>query len=102
MYVCMYVFMYVYMYICMYVCMYVCVYVCVYVCHVHRGLPTGIFTPNNPEVCHFLADSSQANIIVVENEKEREKILQGKVAVKEVCVDSHYCPSSICVVTWFC
>ena len=87
------------MYVCMCVCM--CVYMCVCM-HVYRGLPTGIFTSNNSEVCHFLANSSQANIIVVENEKQREKILQGKVAVKEVCVDSHYCPSSICVVTWFC
>ena len=93
MYICMYVCMYVCMSVCMYkimyVCMYVCTYVCMYVCmYVYRGRPTGIYTANNPEACHFLANSSQANIIVVEDAKQRDKVLQGKVAVTEVCVDS--------------
>ena len=77
--------MYVYMYVCMYVCIYVCMYVCMYV---YRGRPTGIYTTNGPEACHFVANSSQANIIVVENAKQLDKILQVRVAVTEVCVNS--------------
>ena len=61
---------------------------CEYCLYVYRGLPTGIYTTNGPEACHFVANSSQANIIVVENAKQLDKILKVRVAVTEVCVDS--------------
>lgn len=56
--------------------------------YVYRGLPTGIYATNDPEACHFVASRSQANIIVVENAKQLDKILQGRAAVTEVCVNS--------------
>lgn len=42
----------------------------------HRGLGTGIYTTNTPEACQYVAASSEANILVVENQKQLEKILQ--------------------------
>ena len=55
-------------------------YVCVCV---HRGLAAGIYTTNNPEACHFVADNCKANIIVVEDQKQLDKILEVSVAVTE-------------------
>ena len=43
---------------------------------VHRGLPTGIYTTSKPEECHFVANDCKANIIVVENQKQLDKILE--------------------------
>ncbi|XP_043933397.1 long-chain-fatty-acid--CoA ligase ACSBG1 [Protopterus annectens] len=40
------------------------------------GIVTGIYTTNSPEACHFVANDCRANIIVVENQKQLEKILQ--------------------------
>lgn len=37
---------------------------------------TGIYATNSPEGCHYVASDSKANIIVVENQKQLEKILQ--------------------------
>ncbi|XP_051279032.1 long-chain-fatty-acid--CoA ligase ACSBG2 isoform X1 [Dicentrarchus labrax] len=42
------------------------------------GLATGIYTTNSPEACQYVADNCQANILVVENQKQLEKILQVK------------------------
>lgn len=42
----------------------------------HRGLATGIYTTNSPEACQYVAESCEANILVVENQKQLEKILQ--------------------------
>ncbi|TDH13304.1 hypothetical protein EPR50_G00053670 [Perca flavescens] len=42
------------------------------------GLGTGIYTTNTPEACQYVAASSEANILVVENQKQLEKILQVK------------------------
>lgn len=39
------------------------------------GVAVGIYTTNSPEACFYCADHSQANIIVVEDEKQLEKIL---------------------------
>ena len=58
--------------------MYVCI--CIYV---YRGRPTGIYTSSKPEACHFVANSSRANIIVVENVKQREKILKGRTITEQ-------------------
>lgn len=37
---------------------------------------TGIYATNSPEACHYVASDSRANIIVVENQKQLDKILQ--------------------------
>uniref|UniRef100_A0A8C4IBH4 long-chain-fatty-acid--CoA ligase n=1 Tax=Dicentrarchus labrax TaxID=13489 RepID=A0A8C4IBH4_DICLA len=42
------------------------------------GLATGIYTTNSPEACQYVADNCQANVLVVENQKQLEKILQVK------------------------
>ena len=53
-----------------------------YVC-VHRGLAAGIYATNNPEACHFVADNCKANVIVVENQKQLDKVLEASVAFTE-------------------
>ncbi|XP_077275862.1 acyl-CoA synthetase bubblegum family member 1 isoform X2 [Temnothorax americanus] len=40
------------------------------------GLATGIYTTNSPEACQYCAEHSRANIIVVEDNKQLQKILQ--------------------------
>ncbi|XP_059191923.1 long-chain-fatty-acid--CoA ligase ACSBG1 [Centropristis striata] len=40
------------------------------------GIMTGIYATNSPEACQYVASDSKANIIVVENQKQLEKILQ--------------------------
>ncbi|KAM8972202.1 long-chain-fatty-acid--CoA ligase ACSBG1 [Pelodytes ibericus] len=40
------------------------------------GIATGIYATNSPEACHYVARDCKANIIVVENQKQLEKILQ--------------------------
>ncbi|XP_058264958.1 long-chain-fatty-acid--CoA ligase ACSBG1 [Hemibagrus wyckioides] len=42
------------------------------------GIMTGIYTTNSPEACHYVAHDSRANIIVVENQKQLDKVLQIK------------------------
>ncbi|KAG5326761.1 ACBG2 ligase, partial [Acromyrmex heyeri] len=42
------------------------------------GLATGIYTTNSPEACQYCAEHSRANIIVVEDKKQLQKILQIK------------------------
>ena len=87
-----------------------------YVC-VHRGLAVGMYTTNNSEACHFVADNCKANVIVVENQKQLDKILEVSVTVTEVyfytsqvecrglhgykCLSSGL-PMSACMVTNVC
>uniref|UniRef100_A0AAQ6AGX4 Long-chain-fatty-acid--CoA ligase ACSBG1 n=1 Tax=Amphiprion ocellaris TaxID=80972 RepID=A0AAQ6AGX4_AMPOC len=40
------------------------------------GIMTGIYATNSPEACQYVANDSKANIIVVENQKQLDKILQ--------------------------
>ncbi|KAG7279420.1 hypothetical protein CRUP_024239 [Coryphaenoides rupestris] len=40
------------------------------------GFAVGIYTTNSAEACQYVADNSKANIIVVENNKQLQKILQ--------------------------
>ncbi|XP_058801223.1 very long-chain-fatty-acid--CoA ligase bubblegum-like [Phymastichus coffea] len=40
------------------------------------GFAAGIYTTNSPEACQYCAESSRANIIVVEDAKQLEKILE--------------------------
>ncbi|XP_043474001.1 very long-chain-fatty-acid--CoA ligase bubblegum isoform X2 [Leptopilina heterotoma] len=42
------------------------------------GFAAGIYTTNSPEACQYCAESSRANIIVVEDAKQLEKILEIK------------------------
>lgn len=44
----------------------------------NRGFAAGIYTTNSPEACQYCAESSRANIIVVEDAKQLEKILEIK------------------------
>ncbi|XP_017546456.1 long-chain-fatty-acid--CoA ligase ACSBG2-like [Pygocentrus nattereri] len=47
-------------------------------CIMAGGLATGIYTTNSPEACQYVAHSSKANVVVVENNKQLVKILQVK------------------------
>uniref|UniRef100_A0A8C9YN78 Long-chain-fatty-acid--CoA ligase ACSBG2 n=1 Tax=Sander lucioperca TaxID=283035 RepID=A0A8C9YN78_SANLU len=40
------------------------------------GLAVGIYTTNSPDACQYVAENCKANIIVVENHKQLQKILQ--------------------------
>ncbi|XP_010124917.1 PREDICTED: long-chain-fatty-acid--CoA ligase ACSBG1, partial [Chlamydotis macqueenii] len=40
------------------------------------GIVTGIYTTNSPEACHYIAYDSKTNIMVVENRKQLDKIMQ--------------------------
>lgn len=40
------------------------------------GFAVGIYTTNSPDACQYVADNCKANIIVVENHKQLQKILQ--------------------------
>ncbi|XP_030322076.1 long-chain-fatty-acid--CoA ligase ACSBG2 isoform X2 [Calypte anna] len=40
------------------------------------GFAVGIYTTNSPEACHYVADNCSANIVVVENHKQLQKILE--------------------------
>ncbi|XP_062819650.1 long-chain-fatty-acid--CoA ligase ACSBG1 [Anolis carolinensis] len=40
------------------------------------GIVTGIYTTSSPEACHYIAHDCRANIIVVENQKQLDKITQ--------------------------
>lgn len=40
------------------------------------GLAVGIYTTNSPEACHYVAENCSANILVVENHTQLQKILQ--------------------------
>ncbi|KAM7415789.1 hypothetical protein PAMA_018043 [Pampus argenteus] len=42
------------------------------------GLATGIYTTNSAEACQYVAANCEANILVVENQKQLDKILQVK------------------------
>lgn len=42
----------------------------------YRGIVAGIYATNSPEACQYVASDSKANIIVVENQKQLDKILQ--------------------------
>ncbi|KJE88677.1 long-chain-fatty-acid-CoA ligase [Capsaspora owczarzaki ATCC 30864] len=39
------------------------------------GFAAGIYTTNSPEACHYVAEHSRANIIVVEDDRQLQKIL---------------------------
>ena len=45
-------------------------------CNYFRGLAVGIYTTNSPEACHFVAENCEANVIIVENKNQLQKILK--------------------------
>uniref|UniRef100_A0A8C5HT89 long-chain-fatty-acid--CoA ligase n=1 Tax=Gouania willdenowi TaxID=441366 RepID=A0A8C5HT89_GOUWI len=45
-------------------------------CILAGGLATGVYTTNSPEACQYVAANCEANVIVVENQKQLDKILQ--------------------------
>ncbi|XP_069379537.1 long-chain-fatty-acid--CoA ligase ACSBG2-like isoform X3 [Paralichthys olivaceus] len=47
-------------------------------CILAGGLAAGIYTTNSPEACQYVAANCEANVLVVENQKQLEKILQVK------------------------
>ncbi|XP_061585567.1 long-chain-fatty-acid--CoA ligase ACSBG2-like [Cololabis saira] len=47
-------------------------------CILAGGLATGIYTTNSPEACQYVAANCDANVLVVENQKQLDKILQVK------------------------
>ncbi|NXF81545.1 ACBG2 ligase, partial [Sclerurus mexicanus] len=40
------------------------------------GLAVGIYTTNSPQACHYVAENCSANVIVVQNQKQLQKILE--------------------------
>ena len=40
------------------------------------GLATGVYTTNSPDACWYVADSAECNIIVVDSDKQLQKILK--------------------------
>ncbi|XP_019118164.2 long-chain-fatty-acid--CoA ligase ACSBG1 [Larimichthys crocea] len=40
------------------------------------GIMTGIYATNSPEACQYVVTDSKANVIVVENQKQLDKVLQ--------------------------
>ncbi|KAL2092811.1 hypothetical protein ACEWY4_012609 [Coilia grayii] len=47
-------------------------------CIMAGGLATGIYTTNSPEACQYVAHNCEANVLIVENQKQLIKILQVK------------------------
>ena len=43
-----------------------------------NGIAVGIYATNSPEMCQYMANHSRCNILVVEDEKQLEKILKVK------------------------
>ncbi|KAG5679822.1 hypothetical protein PVAND_009360 [Polypedilum vanderplanki] len=50
-----------------------------YLAAIHAGgIITGIYTQNSPDACHHILESSKANIVVVDNDEQLQKILKIK------------------------
>jgi len=43
---------------------------------VSSGLATGIYTTNSPDACWYVANSAECNVIVVDSDKQLQKILK--------------------------
>ncbi|PSN55904.1 Long-chain-fatty-acid--CoA ligase ACSBG2, partial [Blattella germanica] len=48
------------------------------------GLSAGMYTTNSADACQYCAEKSKANIIVVENKQQLEKILKFKDSLKDL------------------
>ncbi len=45
-------------------------------CDLCRGLAAGIYATNGPDACKYVIADCNANVVVVENQKQLDKILQ--------------------------
>lgn len=59
-----------------YKCINICINIYTHTIFGSRGIVTGIYTTNSPEACHYIAYDSKTNIMVVENRKQLDKIMQ--------------------------
>ena len=41
-----------------------------------RGVSSGTYATNSPDVCRYIADDCKANIFVVEDQRQLDKILK--------------------------
>jgi long-chain-fatty-acid--CoA ligase ACSBG len=41
----------------------------------YRGLSTGIYATNSPDACQYVASHARCNVIVVDDDKQLQKIL---------------------------
>lgn len=44
----------------------------------HSGLVAGVYTTNSPDACYHVLESSRANIVVVDDTKQMDKIKEIK------------------------
>lgn len=56
-----------------------------FLCASSRGIVTGIYTTSSPEACQYIAHDCRANVIVVDTQKQLEKILKVWREGKWVC-----------------
>ena len=54
------------------------------------GFASGIYTTNSPEACKYIALNCRANILVVEDDKQLEKILAIKNELPDLKVIVQY------------
>ena len=53
------------------------------------GLSAGIYATNGPDACHYVLEDCKSNIVVVENQKQLDKILQvRKIALQEYVINT--------------
>ena len=45
-------------------------------CGLHSGLSVGIYASNGPDACLYVLGDCKANVVVVEDQKQLDKILQ--------------------------
>jgi len=66
------------------------------------GFAVGMYTTNNPDACHHCLDQSNANICVVEDDKQLQKILKIKDSLPHLKVIVQYTgtPTAPGVMSW--
>ena len=55
--------------------------------HTHTltsGIPVGLYLTSSPETCYSIASDSKAQIIVVENDSQLQKILKVSIQQREL------------------
>ncbi|XP_050515520.1 very long-chain-fatty-acid--CoA ligase bubblegum [Diabrotica virgifera virgifera] len=66
------------------------------------GIAVGVYTTNSAEACYFCAENSKANIIVVEDQKQLDKILEVRSRLPELKAIVQYSgePTHPDVISW--
>ncbi|XP_064385622.1 long-chain-fatty-acid--CoA ligase ACSBG2-like isoform X2 [Halichondria panicea] len=59
------------------------------------GIACGVYTTNNAESCHFIADDCSANVIFAENKAQLEKILEVRDRLPHLKVIIQYSPEPV-------